>query len=77
MNHQSDLPILLGGPWNWVFIKRPLLKMKVNDNSNHNLELINHRHVSKIIPNVPKTVGEISEPSKLNVLNYLHRNNSA
>ena len=48
----------------WVFIKRPLFKMKVNDNSLHNPELINHRHVSKIMRLVQNIIRSIFEDSK-------------
>ena len=48
----------------WVFIMRPLLKMKVSDNSRHNPELINHRHVSKIMRIVPNINRSTFEDSK-------------
>ena len=61
----------------WVFIKRPLFKMKVNDNSLRNPELINHRHVSKIMRLVQNIIRSIFEDSKcvtLRLWTYLIQN---
>ena len=61
----------------WVFIKRPLFKMKVNDNSLHNPELINHRHVSKImrlVQNIIRSIFEDSKCVRLRLWTYLIQN---
>ena len=61
----------------WVFIKRPLFKMKANDNSLHNPELINHRHVSKImrlVQNITRSIFEDSKSMRLRLWTYSIQN---